>query len=194
MTTHHPARILTGDRLAIAIVRPDMVPEYHRWETDPGTILGLGAGEPISLDRFEARFTGGCTSAAYSMYEVITITDGEPVGNIALSADLHNNTAEYVIVLAPEHRGRGYAAEATSLALDYAFHLAGFRMVWLKVLEPNTRAIAAYKAAGFQQAGRKRQAGQWLGRVVDELLMDCTPADVPHLSYVRCAVGITDES
>jgi diamine N-acetyltransferase len=184
-----PLTLLAGDRLALALARPGMVTEYHRWETDPGTVLGLGAGEPISFEKFQARFTSGCTSASYSMFEVVTADQGEPVGNVALSADLHNNTAEYVIVLAPEHRGRGYAAEATSLALAYAFAVAGLGMVWLKVLQPNTAAVAAYTRAGFQPAGRLRQAGQWLGQSVDELLMDCLPDDVPHLSYARYAVG-----
>lgn len=178
----------TGNRLALAPTRPDMVTEYHRWETDPGTVLGLGAGEPITLERFQARFANGCTSASYSMFEVVT-AQGEPVGNVALSADLHQGTAEYVIVLAPEHRGRGYATEATSLALAYAFGAAGLRMVWLKVLAPNAAAITAYTRAGFQHAGRIRQAGQWNGQPVDELLMDCLPADVPHLSYAQPAVG-----
>jgi RimJ/RimL family protein N-acetyltransferase len=176
MTDHTP--ILTGDRLALAPVRPDRIAEYHRWETDPGTVRGLGAGEPITLARFEARFTAGCTSASYSMFEVVT-GRGEPVGNVALSADLHNDTAEYVIVLAPEHRGHGYATEATRLTLRYAFGTAGLRMVWLKVLEPNTRAIAAYTRAGFRPAGRLRQAGQWDGQPCDELLMDCLPGDIP---------------
>lgn len=188
----HPAQhipLLSGDRLALALPRPGMVAEYHRWETDPGTVLGLGAGEPITLDRFQTRFTAGCTSASYSMFEVVTVDQGEPIGNVALSADLHAGTAEYVIVLAPEYRGHGYATEATSLALGYAFGVAELRMVWLKVLAPNAAAIAAYTRAGFQPAGRLRRAGQWLGRPVDELLMDCLPGDVPHLSYARYAVG-----
>jgi RimJ/RimL family protein N-acetyltransferase len=181
--------VLTGDRLALALPRPDMVTEYHRWETDPGTVLGLGAGQPISFDRFQARFASGCTSTSYSMFEVITTAQSQPVGNVALSVDLEQKTAEYVIVLAPEHRGRGYATEATSLTLTWAFQHAGLRMVWLKVLEPNAAAIAAYARAGFQPAGHLRQAGQWLGEPVDELLMDCLPGDVPHLSYAQPAVG-----
>lgn len=188
------APLLPGDRLSLAPPRPGMVAEYHRWETDPGAVLGLGAGEPISFDRFEARFTTGCTSERYSMFEVVTVDQGVPVGNVALSADLHANTAEYVIVLAPEQRGRGYATEASSLALAYAFGVAGLGMVWLKVLSPNAAAIAAYTRAGFQPAGRLRRAGQWNGRPVDELLMDCLPGDVPHLSYARYAVGTRQDS
>ncbi len=83
------------------------------------------------------------------------------------------------ILLAPEARGRGLATEATRLTLDYAFHLTALAQVWLKVLEPNAAAIRAYERAGFQPAGRLRQAGYWHGQRCDELLMDVLPADFP---------------
>lgn len=92
-------------------------------------------------------------------------------------------------LLAPESRGQGLATEATRLTLDWAFHLAHLRMVWLKVLAPNTAGITAYQRAGFRQAGRLRQAGYWLGEVVDELLMDAVRADFPGPSAVRDTFG-----
>ncbi|MFJ2438903.1 GNAT family N-acetyltransferase [Streptomyces sp. NPDC087658] len=54
-----------------------------------------------------------------------------------------------MIVLAPSERGKGYAAEAARLTLDWAFHIGALRMVWLKVLEPNRAGIAVYEKAGF---------------------------------------------
>jgi diamine N-acetyltransferase len=97
-------------------------------------------------------------------------------------------TAEFVIVLAPSERGEGYAAEAARLTLDWAFHLGALRMVWLKVLEPNVKGISAYEKDGFRQAGRLRQSGYWLGRPVDELLMDALPEDFPGPSAVSATV------
>lgn len=61
--------------------------------------------------------------------------------------------------------------------MDWAFHLAALRLVWLKVLEPNAAGIRAYEKAGFHHAGRLRQAGFWEGVPVDELLMDALPKD-----------------
>jgi diamine N-acetyltransferase len=64
----------------------------------------------------------------------------------------------FLILLAPEARGRGLAAEAILLTLDYGFHIAALRMIWLKVLEPNTPGIRAYTTAGFKPAGRLRRS------------------------------------
>ncbi|WP_205629574.1 GNAT family N-acetyltransferase [Jiangella muralis] len=88
------------------------------------------------------------------------------------------------MLLAPEARGQGYTADAAMLTLDWGFHLAAVRMVWLKVLEPNAHAIRAYERAGFRPAGRLRQAGWWYGESCDELLMDAVRADFPGPSRV----------
>lgn len=52
------------------------------------------------------------------------------------------------------------------------------------MLEPNTAGIRAYEKAGFQHAGRLRQAGWWRGESCDELLMDATQADFPGPSRI----------
>ena len=68
-------------------------------------------------------------------------------------------------MLGAHARHRGLGTAATRLTLDYAFHVTNLRMVWLKVLAPNTAAIRAYEKAGFQHVGAVRQAGYWLGTV-----------------------------
>jgi diamine N-acetyltransferase len=88
-------------------------------------------------------------------------------------------------VLTAAARGRGLATEATLLTLDYGFHVTALRMIWLKVLEPNTAGIRAYTSAGFKPAGRLRQSGYWLGEVCAELIMDAVKEDFQG----RCAIG-----
>jgi len=63
-----------------------------------------------------------------------------PVGTTALNVDQAVNSAEFTLVIAPEHRGRGYATEATALTLDWAFSIASLSAVWLEVLDPHTAA------------------------------------------------------
>ncbi|WP_231640668.1 GNAT family N-acetyltransferase [Nocardiopsis sp. NRRL B-16309] len=71
---------------------------------------------------------------------------------------------------------------ATRLTLDYAFHIIGLEMVWLKVLEPNAAGRRAYAKAGFQEVGTMRSAGQWRGRRCGEVVMDAVPEDFPAIS------------
>ena len=87
-------------------------------------------------------------------------------------------------MLAPEARGHGLGAQATELTLDYAFHITNLRMVWLKVLAPNTAGLRAYEKAGFRTVGSLRQAGYWLGQVCDEIVMDALAIDFPGPSRV----------
>jgi RimJ/RimL family protein N-acetyltransferase len=69
-------------------------------------------------------------------------------------------------------------------ALDRGFHITALRMIWLKVLEPNTPGIRVYTAAGFKPAARLRQSGYWLGQPCDELIMDALPEDHPGPSQL----------
>jgi diamine N-acetyltransferase len=120
-------------------------------------------------------------------FEVVRPADNEAIGLTTLHVNGVVHTAEFVIVLAPGERGKGSAAEATRLTLDWAFHIGALRMVWLKVLEPNRAGVAAYERAGFRQSGRLRQSGYWLGRPVDEILMDALPEEFSGPSAVTVA-------
>jgi RimJ/RimL family protein N-acetyltransferase len=183
-----PVLLRTGERLALALAREEMMQDYHRWETDPATVVGFGARWPVSWDVFRARFRSSHTSAHYQLFEVITADGAVPVGTTSLSVDQAVNSAEFTLVIAPEHRGRGYATEATALTLDWAFVIASLSSVWLEVLAPHTAAVTAYLKAGFRTAGRLRNAALWQGRRVDKLLLDCVPADLPHLRDTVTAV------
>ncbi|MFF4323738.1 GNAT family N-acetyltransferase [Streptomyces sp. NPDC001568] len=172
-----PQVLLRGRRLGLGHARRDMLAEYHRWENDPGTLLGYGNQFPQAWETREAGWAGQRANHNYPQFEVVRLDGETPIGITTLIVNTYVRTAEFIIVLAPEARGNGYATEATHLTLDWAFHLGALRMVWLKVLEPNTAGITAYRKAGFQESGRMRQSGFWLGRPVDELLMDALPED-----------------
>lgn len=181
MTTPHspaPLTLRAGERLALALAREEMMQNYHRWETDPATVVGFGARWPVSWEIFQARFRSTHTSTHYQLFEVITADGAVPVGTTALNVDQAVNSAEFTLVIAPEHRGLGYATEATALTLDWAFSIASLSAVWLEVLAPHTPAINAYLKAGFRMAGRLRSAGLWQGERVDQLLLDCVPDDL----------------
>ncbi|MFF4648183.1 GNAT family N-acetyltransferase [Streptomyces sp. NPDC001389] len=179
-----PQILLRGSQLALAQPRHDMLSEYHRWESDPGTLLGYGNQFPQSWEVREAGWSGQRSNHNYPQFEVVRLDDMTPVGMTVLIVNAFVRTAEFVIVLTPEERGKGYATEATRLTLDWAFHLGALRMVWLKVLEPNQAGAAAYQKAGFVPSGRLRRSGFWLGRDCDELIMDALPEDFTGPSAV----------
>ncbi|MFJ6213274.1 GNAT family N-acetyltransferase [Streptomyces sp. NPDC092296] len=184
-----PHILLTGERLALGMPRQDMLPEYHKWENDPRTVLGYGKQWAQSWEVRAAGYERQRGNDRYQQFEVVRLADAAAVGMTVLEVDTYVRTAEFVIVLAPGERGKGYAAEAARLTLDWAFHLAALRMVWLKVLKPNRAGITAYEKAGFRPSGRLRKSGYWLGEPTDELIMDALPEDFPGPSAVTAAAN-----
>ncbi|MCG7523440.1 GNAT family N-acetyltransferase [Streptomyces sp. OfavH-34-F] len=187
-----PTLWLTGETCGLGPYRADLVETYWQWEQDPTLMIGYGRQVPESL---EAR-TEGMRHQLQGSNIRFTVYDlggpvPVPVGVTTLLPDDAVRTAEFVVMLAREARGRGLGTEATRLTLDYAFHVACLRMVWLKVLAPNAAGITAYERAGFRHAGRLREAGYWLGEVCDEVVMDALARDFTGPSAVRALLGRT---
>lgn len=190
MTQPEPTLWIATKTCALGPYRADLIETYWAWEQDPSLLIGYGRQAPESL---EARTEGMAHQLRGSnmRFTVYDLGDGEPmpVGVTTLLPDEAVRTAEFVIMLSKEARGRGLGTEATRLTLDYAFHVTNLRMVWLKVLAPNTGGIKAYERAGFQRAGVLREAGYWLGEVCDEVIMDALAREFSGPSTVKALFG-----
>lgn len=64
----------------------------------------------------------------------------------------HRN-AEFAIMIDPAHQGKGYAAVATQLAMDYAFSVLNLHKLYLVVARANEKASHIYEKVGFQTEG-----------------------------------------
>lgn len=180
---------LRGDRVALGPFTRDLVEDYWRWEQDPQVIIGYGRQTPESLEAriagYESQARSMANQTRFTVYDLTADSKPRPVGTTVLRIDHYVRSAEYVILLGAEGRGRGLAREATLLTLDYGFHITNLRAVWLKVLEHNTAGIRAYESAGFKAVGRLRRAGYWLGAECDEIIMDVLRDEFQGQSAVR---------
>ena len=141
--------------------------------TDPETVAGRAAGLEAQLAGKHAHFT---------VYDVTDSDAPVPIGTASLIIDHTVKAAEYVVALGEPGRGRGLATPLTALVLRYAFDVAGLRNVMLHVLEPNVAAVRAYRAAGYQTIGVRRDCAWWGQDPCNEILMDAVPSDLrpPH--------------
>jgi len=80
--------------------------------------------------------------------------DGARGGLVELvEIDYIHRNAEFQIIVAPDHQGRGLAAEATRRALDYAFSVLNMHKIYLIVSTENPAAIHVYRKLGFRTEG-----------------------------------------
>lgn len=103
-----PHILLPGERVSLAMTNRDHLPDYHRWENDPATILGYGTQVTQSWEVRAGGWEGQGRNRDYAQFEVITADDYAPVGLTTLQIDSAVRTAEFVILIAPESRGRAW--------------------------------------------------------------------------------------
>lgn len=60
---------------------------------------------------------------------------------------------EFQIIIAPGWQGRGYASQATRMAIEYAFMVLNLHKLYLVVDVKNEKAIHIYKKCGFVSEG-----------------------------------------
>ena len=78
----------------------------------------------------------------------------ERVGLVELvEIDHLHRRAEFLIMISPEHQGRGFAKAATRRAINYAFRVLNLYKLYLLVDVDNASAIRVYEGAGFQREG-----------------------------------------
>lgn len=70
-----------------------------------------------------------------------------------IEIDYIHRSAEFQIIIAPEHQGNGYAMTLINKALDYSFTILNLHKIYLHVAVNNVKAIHLYTKAGFVEEG-----------------------------------------
>ena len=79
---------------------------------------------------------------------------GKSVGLVELvEIDHVHRRAEFQIIIAPDHQGRGIASKAARLAMEYGFSVLNLYKIYLIVDRDNHKAMHIYQKLGFQVEG-----------------------------------------
>jgi len=88
---------------------------------------------------------------------IVELTDGKVTkfaGVVRIDHIDHLNRHCYIgMDIHPKWRGFGYSQLAYKILLDYLFRDLNFNVLYLEVLETNTRAIHVYEKLGFMKTG-----------------------------------------
>jgi len=134
---------------------------------------------PVTPEMVAARYDRIMHTPDQLWFFIYEQTTRRPIGTTFFSEmDRVNRTAEFNISIgATDCWGKGYGTETTQLMLTYAFDMLGFHAIWLRVIGTNERAIRAYRRAGFQEAGRLREAHRVGQQAYDLVYMECLEAE-----------------
>lgn len=186
MDENRPVISITGKKVALGPLRKDLIPTYDRWYNDAEAAFSYYRGylRPDTQEETESRYEAMKKDVAFTIYETGSM---RPIGTVELTeVDFFNRTCAFGIVIGEaEFRSRGFGTEATSLALDWAFHALGLHSVRLTVFSFNRRGIRAYEKAGFKVAGRLRESKRVADKLYDTIYMDCLATEFAGESALR---------
>ena len=85
---------------------------------------------------------------------IVATERNESAGMVELVEINHlHRRCEFQIALHPGFQGRGFAGQATRIAIDYAFSVLNIHKLYLHVDKDNARAVRIYERCGFQPEG-----------------------------------------
>lgn len=104
------------------------------------------------------------------------------VGGINVNeVDQANGTFEYGVGVHPEHKGKGYAAEAVLLVMRFMFDERRFQKCEARVYDYNEASISLHRKLGFVEEGRLRRHLFLAGEYRDEFIFGMTAEEFRQL-------------
>ena len=141
-------------RLRLTALHERHFEAYAAMLADPETIRFVGDGQP--LDRMNAwrsmaMLLGHWVLRGYGMWAVELKDSGEFIGRVGLLNPEGWPDVELGWMLVPEHRQHGYASEATSAVLHFAFHSLGIERLISLIRLDNVRSERVARRLGGRQ-------------------------------------------
>lgn len=158
------------ENIQIRTMEKDDASFLHKLYNNPEVMSYWFEEAHLSYKALEKSFDDNTDNDANRQFIVM---DGkEKVGLIELvSIEWKHRNAEFTIMIAPEHQGKGYALPATNLAVEHGFSMLNLHKLYLFVDTINEKAIHVYEKAGFQVEGVTRETFFVNGSYHDAVIM-----------------------
>lgn len=147
---------LKSDRLTLAPATAADVPALHTHWTDPEVRRYLWDGRIVSVAEVEdvIRTSDALFRRhAAGLWTVRRKTDRELVGCGGFWEYHEPPELEILLSISPSYWGIGYAQEAASILMDYAFDTLGFAAVQGSADTPNAASLRLMRRLGMRPAG-----------------------------------------
>ena len=166
--------MLQGERVALRPFREeDFDAWYHLMASDVEVSLaGSGTWVPYTAEAARRRWQGMHDASPNEQIYFAIEADGRWIGSTSLKhIDRRSQHAWLAIVLNGAQCGQGYGRDALCALLRWAFVIENFHRISLETWATNERALRCYRAVGFVEEGRMREAVWTAGQHVDVVQM-----------------------
>jgi RimJ/RimL family protein N-acetyltransferase len=163
MTTTVDGEVARGRLVVLREKRIGDARNDYGWRTD-AELASFDAARPFAaaFDDYLALYRDELTyPSPYRRTLAIEDRDGRHIGNVMYyNIDAVRREAEIGITIGErDYWGRGYGTDVVLTLVRHILRVTGFRRIYLKTLDWNTRAQRAFEKAGFRVSGRSRRAG-----------------------------------
>lgn len=146
--------MIEHQRINLRPMTEEDMPFMVTWRNHPDSRKWFFSQEIITLEGQKQWFKKTCEKSDERFF-IIQNKDSDPVGTVSIyHIETAQRSAEYGrMLIAPEHRGMGYARDATIAVLKYAFEELPVDRVSLEVMVQNEKAVKLYGSIGFSEMG-----------------------------------------
>lgn len=167
--------MLTGEKIKLRALEPTDLDILYRWENDTSVWLVSGTMTPFSklvlkqyiVDAYQDIYT-----AKQLRLMIELLQEKRPVGCIDLfDFDPKNKRAGIGVLIGDtKARSNGYASEALSLLIQYAFKVLDLHQLYANILITNEQSLQLFQKHRFQKIGIKKD---WI-LSEDKWIDECT--------------------
>jgi [ribosomal protein S5]-alanine N-acetyltransferase len=173
----HEKRIILikGKRIYLREIKlSDANKNYRDWINDPEVNQYLESRfEKWSIKKLKSYVSAIKKNPSYVFLAIIVKNRNKHIGNIKIGLvnKIHKFADVGIIIGEKSFWGKGFAAEAIKLVVDYAFNKLGLHKLTAGAYSNNIRSIKAFEKAGFSVEGVRKKHYLCKGDYVDGVLL-----------------------
>jgi RimJ/RimL family protein N-acetyltransferase len=178
MMPTEPISIKT-ERLVLRSVHPDDAADMYAYRSKPEVNQYLGF-KPDSLEHMREFITHKIAPTinqvnTWHQFAMVHTQTNTVIGDIGLHFfDAEGHQMEVGYTLSDAHRGKGYATEALSAAINFLFNQLGKRRITASIDPENLPSLALVERLGFRKEAHFRESlfmdGKWVDDVIYAML------------------------
>jgi RimJ/RimL family protein N-acetyltransferase len=181
--------VLDGLSVLLREFRSSDAPAAHGWVGDPDAVryVPLGPLDTAGSVEYVEQLIAEAKRDPRDAYTLAIVEkdSGEVIGSVALGIDSRaHRRAELGYILRQDRWGRGYATEAASLMIDFAFDQLAMNRVWAVCDPENPASTRVLEKCGMTGEGRLHEDLLVHGLWRDSLLYAVVASSRPHHRYL----------